>query len=61
VIEQQRLVLPHGVDVTEQDRIVNVRGPGGALRTSSALRIDAVARREAVVECDVTEITWEGA
>lgn len=60
VIETQRVVLPHGTDVHEGDRIVNVRAPGGALRTAGPLRIDSVARREAVVECDVTELSWDG-
>lgn len=60
-IARQRVSVPHGTDVRETDRVVDVRDAGGVLRTASALRIDAVAKREAVVELEVTEVSWEGA
>ena len=59
VIESQRVVLPHDTSIRENDRLVNIRDAGGVLRTQSVLRIDAIARREAVIECDVTEVSWE--
>lgn len=61
VIARQRVALPFGTDVRESDRIVDVRAPGGGLRTPGPLRIDALAKRETMIEADVTELSWEGA
>lgn len=58
VVESRSIGLPHGTDVRETDRIVNVRDQTGAVRETGPLRVDSVSIRATHVEVAVMEVSW---
>ena len=57
VLEDRKMIVPLGTDVTERDRIAAVKDRRGATLFAGPMRIESVGRRDDHLELFLSEVT----
>jgi head-tail adaptor len=57
VLEDRRMIVPLGTDITEKDRIAVVKDRRGATLFAGPMRIESVGRRDDHMELYLSEVT----
>ena len=56
VLASQKVLMPLGTDITENDRITSVKDRIGTVLAANTMRINSVVRRHNHIELSVTEV-----
>ncbi len=56
VLGFEKLLMPLGTDITEDDRLLNIKDRLGVTLIANVMRITSVARRHLFLELSVTEV-----